>query len=62
MTPSRSCPAEEDDSDEDTDGRPDAEPVGDAELLADLGTPGDVLVEIIAEAGALPSDVVATHL
>jgi putative tRNA adenosine deaminase-associated protein len=53
-------PVEEDDSDEDTNGRPDAQPVGDAELLADLGTPGDVLVEIIADAGALPSDVVAT--
>jgi putative tRNA adenosine deaminase-associated protein len=53
-------PIEEDEEDDDTSGRPDAQPVGDAELLADLGTPGDVLVEIIAEEGALPSDVVAT--
>ena len=48
------------DEDEDTAGRPDAQPVGDPELLADLGTPGDVLVELCAEEGALPSDVVAT--
>ena len=32
-------PPEEDEDDEDTAGRPDAEPVGDPELLADLGTP-----------------------
>ena len=50
---------EEDEDDEDTAGRPDAEPVGDPELLADLGTPGDVLVQLCAEEGALPSDVVA---
>ena len=50
---------EEDEEDEDTAGRPDAEPIGDPELLADLGTPGDVLVELCAEEGALPSDVVA---
>jgi putative tRNA adenosine deaminase-associated protein len=53
-------PIDDEDEDDDTSGRPDAQPVGDAELLADLGTPGDVLVEIIAEEGALPSDVVAT--
>jgi putative tRNA adenosine deaminase-associated protein len=50
---------EETEDDDDTNGRPDAQPVGDVELLADLGTPGDVLVEIIAEEGALPSDIVA---
>ncbi len=52
-------PPQEDDEDEDTAGRPDAEPVGDPDLLADLGTAGDVLVELCAEEGALPSDVVA---
>ena len=52
-------PDEDDEDDEDTAGRPDAEPVGDPELLADLGTPGDVLIELCAEEGALPSDVVA---
>ena len=50
---------EEEEDDEESSGRPDAEPVGDPELLADLGTPGDVLVEICAAEGALPSDVVA---
>ncbi len=53
-------PADDGDGDEDSAGRPDAQPVGDVELLADLKTPGDVLVEICAEEGALPSDVVAT--
>jgi putative tRNA adenosine deaminase-associated protein len=48
------------DDDEDGAGRPDAQPVGDAELLADLGTTGDVLIELCAEEGALPSDVMAT--
>jgi putative tRNA adenosine deaminase-associated protein len=50
---------DEDEDEDDTAGRPDAEPVGDPELLADLGTPGDVLVQLCAEEGALPSDVVA---
>ena len=39
--------------------RPVAEPVGDIDLLEDLGIPGDVLVELVAEEGALPSDVIA---
>lgn len=50
---------EDDEEDEDTSSRPDAQPVGDPELLADLATPGDVLVELCAEEGALPSDVIA---
>ena len=37
--------------------RPIAEPVGDAALLADLGTPADVLLELCAEEGLLPADV-----
>lgn len=53
-------PDEDDEDDEDTAGRPDAEPVGDPELLASHGTPGDVLIELCAEEGALPSDVVAS--
>jgi putative tRNA adenosine deaminase-associated protein len=47
--------AGEDDEDEGT--RPIAEPVGDAGLLADLGTPADVLLELCAEEGLLPADV-----
>ncbi len=50
----------EEETDEETSGRPDVQPVGDPELLADFGTPGDVLVQLCAEEGALPSDVVAT--
>lgn len=53
-------PPEDDEEDEDTAGRPDAEPVGDPDLLVDLGTPGDVLIQLCAEEGALPSDVVAS--
>jgi putative tRNA adenosine deaminase-associated protein len=47
--------AGEDDEDEGT--RPIAQPVGDAGLLADLGTPADVLLELCAEEGLLPADV-----
>lgn len=47
--------AGEDDDDEGT--RPVAEPVGDATLLADLGTPADDLLELCAEEGLLPADV-----
>ncbi|GAC1444261.1 MAG: tRNA adenosine deaminase-associated protein [Mycobacteriales bacterium] len=43
--------------DEDEGTRPIAEPVGDTELLADLGTPGAQLVELCAEEGLLPADV-----
>lgn len=49
---------EEDDEDEGT--RPVAEPVGDAELLADLGTPGNELIDLCAEEGLLPADVLTT--
>jgi putative tRNA adenosine deaminase-associated protein len=52
---------EDDDEDEDDEGtRPVAEPVGDAELLADLGTPGSELVDLCAEEGLLPADVLTT--
>ena len=46
---------EEEDDDEGT--RPVAEPVGDTDLLADLGTPGTQLVDLCAEEGLLPADV-----
>ncbi len=46
----------EDDDDEGT--RPVAEPVGDAAVLADLGTPADALLELCAEEGLLPADVI----
>lgn len=34
------------------------EPVGDASLLVDLGTPADVLINLCAEEGLLPADVI----
>lgn len=46
---------EEDDEDEGT--RPVAEPVGDAALLADLGTSAEALLDLCAEEGLLPADV-----
>jgi putative tRNA adenosine deaminase-associated protein len=47
-----------DDEDEDDEGtRPIAEPVGDTSILADLGTPADRLLELCAEEGLLPADV-----
>lgn len=48
-------PAEADD---DTPARL-AMPAGDVDLLEDLGTPGEVLVDLIAEEGMLPADVIA---
>ena len=52
---------EHDDEDEDDEGtRPIAEPVGDTSVLADLGTPPDVLLGLCAEEGLLPADVLTT--
>ena len=47
----------DDEDDEDEGTRPIAEPVGDTAILADLGTPADDLVELCAEEGLLPADV-----
>lgn len=47
-----------DDDDEGT--RPVAEPVGDATVLADLGTPADELLRLCASGGLLPADVLTT--
>lgn len=49
---------DQDDVDEDDEAtRPVAEPAGDADLLADLGTPRADLLELCAEEGLLPADV-----
>ena len=56
---------EEAELDDDVDGedddeessRPVAEPAGDADLLADLGTPSQVLLSLCASEGTLPADV-----
>jgi putative tRNA adenosine deaminase-associated protein len=50
--------AEAEDDDEDDEGtRPVAEPVGDSALLTDLGTPSEALLDLCAEEGLLPADV-----
>lgn len=51
---------EEADEDEDEGPRPIAEPVGDTAVLADLGTPPADLLELCAEEGLLPADVLTT--
>lgn len=54
-------PDEEDEGDDEDEGtRPVAEPVGDAELLADLGTPSSKLLALCAEEGLLPADVLTS--
>ena len=52
-------PQEPDDDLDDEGTRPGAEPVGDTSLLADLGTPADLLLETCAEEGLLPADVLS---
>ncbi len=50
-----------DDDDEDDEGtRPIAEPVGDTAILADLGTSPESLLDLCAEEGLLPADVLTT--
>jgi putative tRNA adenosine deaminase-associated protein len=50
---------EEDDPEEEEGTRPVAEPVGDAALLADLGTSAEALLELCAHEGLLPGDVLS---
>ena len=45
--------------DEEEGTRPVTEPVGDAGVLADLGTPADTLLALCAEEGMLPGDVLS---
>lgn len=61
--------AETPDDDEDGDDSDDEEeevtriagdPVGDAELLADLGTPSSRLLKLCAEEGQLPADIISS--
>lgn len=56
-TPVEESDDDDDDDDEDEGTRPIAEPVGDAALLSDLGTPADDLLDLCAEEGLLPADV-----
>ncbi len=52
-------PTEEDESEERPAAEPDADPVGDADLLADLGMPAHQLLQLCAHEGLLPADVTA---
>jgi putative tRNA adenosine deaminase-associated protein len=54
------APVATDDDEESDSGKSTAEAVGDAALLADLGTPEDDLLELCAEEGLLPADVLTT--
>lgn len=47
------------DGDEDESLGPDAEPMGDTDLLADLGTSAGELLSLCAREGSLPSDVIS---
>ena len=52
-------PSDLDDDDEEEDDPPDSEPVGDADLLADLGTPRRDLIALVTHERTLPSDVIS---
>ena len=47
------------DDDEDTPPGHDSEPLGDAAVLADLGTPAHDLLALCAHEGTLPSDLIS---
>jgi putative tRNA adenosine deaminase-associated protein len=51
---------EDDDDEDEEDGalRAEADPAGDTDLLADLGTPAKVLLDLCAEEGMLPADII----
>ncbi len=49
--------AAEEETEDDEGTRPMSEPVGDRDLLSDLGTPAGALLGLCAEEGMLPADV-----
>jgi putative tRNA adenosine deaminase-associated protein len=51
---------EGDDDEEDDGGQTSGDPVGDPEVLSDLGTPEKRLLALCAEEGQLPADVIST--
>ncbi len=53
------APAEDDDEDDRPAADPDADPVGDADLLNDLGIPAQRLLALCGMEGMLPSDITA---
>ena len=50
---------ETDDGEEEDDSRAAGDPIGDADVLADLGTPSDRLLKLCAEEGQLPADILS---
>ena len=52
--------SDDDEEDEDTPSGHDSDPIGDASLLADLGTPEPVLIKLCTAEGTLPADVVTS--
>jgi putative tRNA adenosine deaminase-associated protein len=44
--------------DEEDSPRPEGQPAGDPTILADLGVPEDLLLQLCAEEGQLPADVI----
>jgi putative tRNA adenosine deaminase-associated protein len=50
---------ETDDDDDEEAAQAGGDPVGDADLLADLGTPAARLIELCAEEGQLPADIIS---
>ncbi|KJE19993.1 putative tRNA adenosine deaminase-associated protein [Frankia torreyi] len=57
--PSMAGLATEDDEDDDTSALTQAAPVGDLDLLVDLGTSEEALLELIGEEGMLPADLIS---
>jgi len=53
------APSDLDDDEEEDEDPPDSEPVGDADLLADLGTPRRDLIALVTHERTLPSDVIS---
>ena len=50
---------ESDDDEEEDDVRAAGDPIGDADVLTDLGTPADRLLKLCAEEGQLPADILS---
>lgn len=49
----------DDDDEEDDDDRAAGDPIGDADLVSDLGTSSDRLLKLCAEEGQLPADILS---
>jgi len=50
---------DDDDEEDDDDVRAAGDPIGDADVLTDLGTPADRLLKLCAEEGQLPADILS---